>query len=107
MIAVAAAGGLLGGAIEARRMWTQSAEYSRRAMLFGWVALSYEAAREQGRDVEFVRVRPHYSEAVVPTPARSAVLRRQEEHVLRLQQKYERAARYPWLPVLPDPPEPE
>src|SRR3954464_961716 len=25
----------------------------------------------------------------------------------RLEPKYERAARYPWLPVAPDPPEPE
>jgi hypothetical protein len=26
---------------------------------------------------------------------------------LRLKDKYERAARYPWLPVDPDPPEPK
>ena len=24
-----------------------------------------------------------------------------------MKQKYERTSRYPWLPVLPDPPEPE
>jgi hypothetical protein len=28
-------------------------------------------------------------------------------HYTRLKLKYERAARYPWLPVEPDPPEPE
>jgi hypothetical protein len=28
-------------------------------------------------------------------------------HYSRLTAKYERAARYPWLPVAPDPPEPE
>jgi hypothetical protein len=34
------------------------------------------------------------------------VVRRFEWHYSR-QLKYERAARYPWLPVAPDPPEPE
>lgn len=29
------------------------------------------------------------------------------EHAAALKLKYERAARYPWLPVEPDPPEPE
>ncbi len=29
------------------------------------------------------------------------------EHYRRMAEKYERAARYPWLPVAPDPPEPE
>lgn len=32
---------------------------------------------------------------------------RKAEHFANLKQKYERAARYPWLPVAPDPPEPE
>jgi hypothetical protein len=29
------------------------------------------------------------------------------DHHASLARKYERAARYPWLPVEPDPPEPE
>ena len=29
------------------------------------------------------------------------------EHHLAMMRKYERAARYPWLPVTPNPPEPE
>jgi hypothetical protein len=33
--------------------------------------------------------------------------RRQAEYVRRLKLKYELASRYPWLPVAPDPPEPE
>jgi hypothetical protein len=33
--------------------------------------------------------------------------RRRAEHYQRLESKYERAARYPWLPVEPDPPMPE
>ncbi len=34
------------------------------------------------------------------------MIRRRDDHLLRLAAKYERAARYPWLPVAPDPPEP-
>jgi hypothetical protein len=33
--------------------------------------------------------------------------RRRVEHFDRLRLKYERAARYPWLPVAPDPPPPD
>jgi hypothetical protein len=29
------------------------------------------------------------------------------DHYHSLHEKYERAARYPWLPIAPDPPEPE
>ena len=32
---------------------------------------------------------------------------RQSEHHRAMREKYERASRYPWLPVAPDPPEPE
>ncbi len=40
-------------------------------------------------------------------PRDSALLQRRVEHHLKMGVKYERAARYPWLPVEPDPPEPE
>jgi hypothetical protein len=33
--------------------------------------------------------------------------RREIQKAGRLREKYQRAARYPWLPVAPDPPEPE
>jgi hypothetical protein len=36
-----------------------------------------------------------------------ASLNRREAYHAALTAKYERAARYPWLPVAPDPPEPE
>jgi hypothetical protein len=38
---------------------------------------------------------------------RLALTSRRLEHDIRLKAKYERAARYPWLPVEPDPPMPE
>jgi hypothetical protein len=34
------------------------------------------------------------------------LLKRIADHESKLCDKYERAARYPWLPVAPDPPEP-
>jgi FtsZ-interacting cell division protein ZipA len=36
-----------------------------------------------------------------------ALSRRRMDYHRDLAEKYERAARYPWLPVAPDPPEPE
>jgi hypothetical protein len=71
---------------------------------------AYRAAREQGRDVQFGRTSFHFAEPepeVPPSPARVAVLRRQEERFVWMERKYRRAARCPWLPVPPDPPEPE
>jgi hypothetical protein len=48
------------------------------------------------------------SEAVVRTWAQRAVrLAGEAREAARLRMKYERAARYPWLPVAPDPPEPK
>jgi hypothetical protein len=41
------------------------------------------------------------------SPALAASWKRKAERCARLAQKYRRAARYPWLPVEPDPPEPE
>jgi hypothetical protein len=40
---------------------------------------------------------------------RKSLARRNEEieYFIHLKHKYERAARYPWLPVEPDPPEPK
>lgn len=40
-------------------------------------------------------------------PDRRVFLAREAEYYSRLKAKYERAARYPWLPVKPDSPEPE
>jgi len=46
--------------------------------------------------------------AIDPTPGYDEDrLRRRAEYHDFLRRKYDRAARYPWLPVAPDPPEPE
>ena len=39
--------------------------------------------------------------------ADAGVAKARAAHHAALRSKYERAARYPWLPVEPDPPEPE
>jgi hypothetical protein len=39
--------------------------------------------------------------------ARAANSEKKQDRCKAIQIKYERAARYPWLPVEPDPPEPE
>jgi hypothetical protein len=41
------------------------------------------------------------------TPAEIEGRRRRSAHWIALKQKYDRAALIPWLPVSPDPPEPE
>ena len=41
-----------------------------------------------------------------PSPAELDATRRAAEYHEAMALKYERAARYPWLPVEPDPPEP-
>ncbi len=75
-----------------------------------------------GRREHFLDRARHYADASLvpvsdPPPAGTDALQKWEreqerqrkriEHFDRLRLKYERAARYPWLPVVPDPPEPE
>jgi hypothetical protein len=47
------------------------------------------------------------SETIRYNPAEEARIMPQIEHHSAMEQKYGRAARYPFLPVAPDPPEPE
>jgi hypothetical protein len=97
MIAVAAIGLSIGGTIEAVRLVRLSRSYSDRAASHaaydrGWRAM----ADEYGADYR------------LPThDARTISLREVTDFHVKLRLKYERAARYPWLPVEPDPPEPE
>jgi hypothetical protein len=48
-----------------------------------------------------------YDIPAAQTAAERAKMLRLARHHLGLMSKYECAARLPWLPVLPDPPEPE
>jgi hypothetical protein len=83
MVAVAAVGVALGAGVT---LWRRSAEFRQRALEHGWLA-------ERGRS-------PWWFGPV----DRPSLFRRWHHDSIRA--KYERAARYPWLPVLADPPEP-
>jgi hypothetical protein len=48
-----------------------------------------------------------YAEGVFPLPRYTAPSSALRSYYRDMIEKYERAARYPWLPVAPDPPEPE
>src|SRR4051794_12586724 len=65
--------------------WTRITELrdDRRGRHYGWVR--YDEGRRVWR----------------------LVSRARKDHEATLKEKYERAARYPWLPVRPDPPSPE
>jgi hypothetical protein len=45
-------------------------------------------------------------DSVIP-PAKSELSRNRVAYHARLRVKYERVARYPWLPIDPDPPSPD
>jgi hypothetical protein len=74
------------------RMWELSGEYARMA--------EAERSREGELLLELAGVAyPYPGKFHEPIAARAA-------YHTALVQKYERAARYPWLAVMPDPPEP-
>jgi hypothetical protein len=102
-------------------IWT--AEMYRRAKRYREIASMY---RDTARDVErIIALDPHslyHSVSFEPAPlgpdrkgelsqnidaAHTVIIPRDPELYRALAAKYERAARYPWLPVAPDPPEPK
>lgn len=50
---------------------------------------------------------PNLPRGPEPSPARLAQMKVEADHYGRLRAKYERAARYPWRAVEPDPPPPQ
>jgi hypothetical protein len=95
MVAVAVVGLLMGAAIGGVRL-------KQRRDLF--LALGTNHAQQEahyGREM-LIRVEPDTHLVVQEYVCPGHV-----DYHARLARKYERAARYPWLPVEPDPPEPE
>jgi hypothetical protein len=90
MLVVALAGLVMGGGVWGYRMWRMSAKYARIAQSFKWTESLHRGLEArfqnnaQREAAKFAAVATHYAALV---------------------RKYERAARYPWLPVEPDPPE--
>jgi hypothetical protein len=100
MVAVAVLGLLTGGVIEAIRLVRLSRSNHDRA--------GFHAAIEKGwRDT----ADQYGPGALMPTSvdadARMVPVGDLIDFQVRMRRKYELAARYPWLPVEPDPPEPE
>lgn len=91
MVAVAVCAAM-GGAEATRRRWVRLArEYEFRAKVNKRLAPSYyRLASTPGADTDAAEG-----------------WRRAGDHYRALQEKYERAARYPFLPVAPDPPRPK
>jgi hypothetical protein len=92
MVAVAVVGMVLGSGVEVVRRW----------LLFR------ERAAQHAQLVMRGMCNNPMTGTTVPdfTPAEIEALRQSEYH-RRLYLKYRDAASYPWLPVAPDPPEPE
>jgi hypothetical protein len=116
MIAVAVLGLTLGGAIEAVRLARLSRSYRDRAAFHAAIEESYRgtAARYgDGHKVKGFRASADrhgdgddvmYS---MSADARMVPVRDIIDSQVKMRLKYEHAARYPWLPVGPDPPGPE
>jgi hypothetical protein len=116
MIAVAAVAVIGAGTIygRARIRQVQAAQHTARAMRWrnaeaiaseGLTRVDQYAlnARDAGDVVEFA----DWSARAKLWLADIVRYRKLAEHYQRLGEKYDRAARYPWLPVPPDPPPPE
>jgi hypothetical protein len=106
MVTVASVALVIGGSIEYSRLKRLSTRYAYSAHIFG---LQETTCRADGRlshgewlDVSRRRFKLGLGQSLKPEWCRKLT-----PHYESLRLKYERAARYPWLPVSPDPPMPE
>jgi hypothetical protein len=96
MIAVAVVGLLMGGAVVGYRLMLWHDSFLALATDHGHTGFLYRFLRE---DLCLGEARAESAE--------QAALGRRAAYHEALAEKYRRAARYPWLPVEPDPPPPE
>jgi hypothetical protein len=117
MLSVALAGLAMGGSGWGYRMWWLSGVHARTALFHkSWVGRyrTREAVILQAiGKIEKVVAEHSAAEPVLVAPPHIARHRedaadyaRKAHYRAALVRKYERAARFPWLPVEPDPPEP-
>ena len=113
LAAVAGVGLLIGGSLEFVRLTRVSREFAGRAMdarrslgrariPAGW---SHERWLTECREID--RSNRKYAPFQIGTPVSPEVARERIAYWELILSKYERLARYPWLPIEPDPPEPE
>jgi hypothetical protein len=82
-------------------------EMTRRSASYDRLARYYAERETLSLDLMAAFARPDRPELSEVCSVEYARNRAFAEHEERLKRKYRRAARYPWLPVAPDPPEPE
>jgi hypothetical protein len=105
MVYIAVTAILFGGMIELPRFWNLRQEYLGIAEKYGYWETRIKAAIRIRQEITYYSIQlPRGPE---PSPGRLAQMEAKVAEYSRLREKYERAARSPWLPVASDPPEPK
>ena len=104
MVVVTIAGIISGGV----RLWWLRRFYQDRASGYASMAVRYVSTPEEAAywEARWTSQRDGRT-AEYPWPANPPFIPAIVAHYKSLQAKYERASRSPWIPVAPDPPEPE
>ncbi len=92
---------------EDHKIWADTFEHLAR-FARGLGSRTQEQWEADCREVERLNREPpyRYIDYWSPRPEPPELARRQADYYSRMQAKYERAARFPWWPVAPDPPIP-
>jgi hypothetical protein len=88
-------------------LWRRSAEYASKAEQCEVEVFMYKENLDR---IDYEEEAPFHNRKRTSFSEEETIKRNQYEHLLRyaerLGRKYRRAARFPWLPVEPDPPPP-
>jgi hypothetical protein len=101
MVAVAIAAVLFGGVIEVPRLWNLRRQYLGFAEKYGYWETRLNGAVGIRQEITYYSTSQRLGPE--PSPARLALMKAEASYYARLRAKYERAARYPWLAIEPDP----
>lgn len=105
MIVIVALAALFWVAVEVPRLSTLRSLYLGVAEKYGYWETRFNGLIAIRQDLDYYAVwQPRGPE---PSPARLARMKAMAAYYGMMRKKYERAARYPWLPIEPDPPPPE
>jgi hypothetical protein len=109
IVVVAIVGSVLGAEACRRRLASASARQHAKATMCRAIAETHKLSAELAMANR--KLSEAFPEMANPTADMDdkmiARCRRLSAYYRDLEAKYDRAARYPWLPVAPDPPEPE
>jgi hypothetical protein len=104
MLAVAAVAALFGGATVLPRLWILRRQYLTTAERYGYWETRINGVVALRQEITYYALwQPRGPE---PSPARLASMKARASYYGEMRAKYERAARYPWLPIATDPPPP-